>query len=147
MSGSSVGAVKMATTASNRAKLIITVFIMFAIGLIVTSIMRGHPIEKSDLSDLYGCYRSDNQQLFHLTPDALITPTRAIAFTAHQGKYHAYLDLAAPMQVVRHGAVIAFEPAPDPAVAIEVTRRTPRSLLLRSDAGPPVNAILSECRP
>ena len=58
-----------------------------------------------------------------------------------------YLDLAAPMRIAHHGATLAFDPSPEPAVTIEVYRGTPRALLLQSDVGPPLKAIRTECRP
>ena len=135
----------MATT--TRAALIATPFVLLAIGLIVASIIRGHPIDKRDLADLYGCYTIENQQLFRLTPDALVTPLEAVTFTARQGKYHAYLDLARPMRLVRRGAMLSFDPSPEPTGPTEVCQSTPRALLLPSASGPPILALRSECRP
>ena len=137
----------MAMTTTSKGKLLATVFALVAIGLIIFTMVRGKPIDKRDLGDLYGCYVIDDQQLFRLTPDAFVTPTRSVAFTAHQGRRYAYLDLASPMRVVHRGGALSFEPGPEPVVTIEVYRGTPRALLLRSDAGPPIEAIRTECRP
>jgi hypothetical protein len=137
----------MAMTTTSKGKLLATVFALVAIGLIVGSMVRGHPIDKRDLGDLYGCYVVDNQQLFRLTPDAVVTPTRSVPFTARQGRRYAYLDPASPMRVVHRGGALSFEPGPEPAVTIEVYRGSPRALLLQSDVGPPLKAIRTECRP
>ena len=137
----------MAMTTKSKGKLLATVFVLVAIALIVGSMLRGHPIDKRDLGDLYGCYVVDNQQLFRLTPDAVVTPTRSVPFTARQGRRYAYLDLASPMRVVHRGGALSFEPGPEPAVTIEVYRGSPRALLLQSDVGPPIEAIRTECRP
>ncbi len=137
----------MAMSTTTTGKLLATVLALFAIGMIVVSLVRGHPIDKRDLGDLSGCYVVDGQQLFRLTPDALVTPTRSVSFTARQGRRHAYLDLAAPMRVVHRGGASSFDPGPEPAVTIEVYRGTPRALLLQSDVGPPLKAIRTECRP
>jgi hypothetical protein len=137
----------MAMTTTSKGKLLATVFALVAIGLIVGSMVRGHPIDKRDLGDLYGCYVVDNQQLFRLTPDAVVTPTRSVPFTARQGRRYAYLDLASPMRVVHRGGALSFEPGPEPAVTIEVYRGSPRALLLQRDVGPPLKAIRTECRP
>ena len=135
----------MATTITG--KLLATVFALVAIGLMVGSMVRGHPIDKRDLGDLYGCYVFDNQQLFRLTPNAFVTPTRSVPFTARQGRRYAYLDLASPMRVVHRGGALLFEPGPEPAVTIEVYRGSPRALLLQRDVGPPLKAIRTKCRP
>ena len=132
-------------TTTTRAALIATPLVLLAIGLIAWSIIRGHPIDKRDLGDLYGCYAADNQQLFRLTPEALITPTQSVAFTARKGKYYAYLDLARPMRLVKHGAALSFDSSPEPTGPIEVHRRTPRALLLPSAEGPPLEVPRSEC--
>ena len=137
----------MAMTTTITGKLLATVFALVAIGLIVGSMVRGHPIDKRDLGDLYGCYVVDDQQLFRLTPDAFVTPTRSVPFTARQGRRYAYLDLASPMRVVHRGGALSFEPGPEPAVTIEVYRGSPRALLLQRDVGPPLKAIRTECRP
>ena len=115
--------------------------------LIVVSLVRGHSIDKRDLGDLYGCYVVDGKQLFRLTPEALVTPSRAVPFASRQGRYHAYLDLGAPMRIAHHGATLAYDTAPEPAVTIEVYRGTLPALLLKSDVGPPLKAIRTECRP
>ncbi len=138
------------TTVHRWPKTFATLLTIFAIALIAFAVVRGHPIDKRDLGDLYGCYGVDAQTLFRLTPDALVAVTstsdRAVAFTARQGRYNAYLDLASPMRVVHRGTVLAFGPGPEPAVPIEVYRGSPRALLLQSDAGPPIKAIQTECR-
>lgn len=137
-------------TAHRWPKLLAILFAMFAIGLIIFSLVRGHPIDKRDLGDLYGCYVVDGQTLFRLTPDALvtlkITSVRTVAFTARQGRFNAYLDLASPMRVVHRGAALSFGPGPEPVVPIEVYRSSPRAMLLQSDASPPIKAIRTECR-
>jgi hypothetical protein len=129
-----------------RRPLLATLFVLAAIALILVSLLRGHPIDKRDLGDLYGCYSVEGRTLFRLTPDALVSPTSKIAFTAHQGRRHAYLDLASPMRLAHRGDVQTFDPAPEPTGPIEVRRSTPRALLLPSDAGPPIEAIRTECR-
>ena len=135
----------MITTTGRRGKFLVTGFVLFAIGLIIASLIRGHPIDKRDLGDLYGCYTVDKHQLFRLTPDALVTPDRALAFTAHQGKYHAYLDLFRPMRLTQHGTAVSFDLSPEPTGPIEVHRSTLRALLLPSASGPPILALRSEC--
>ena len=137
----------MAMSTTITGKLLATVLALFVAAMIVVSLVRGHPIDKRNLGDLYGCYVVDDQQLFRLTPDAFVTPTRSVPFTARQGRRYAYLDLASPMRVVHRGGALSFEPGPEPAVTIEVYRGSPRALLLQSDVGPPLKAIRTECRP
>ena len=137
----------MAMSTTITGKLLATVLALFVAAMIVVSLVRGHPIDKRNLGDLYGCYVVDYQQLFRLTPDAFVTPTRSVSFTARQGRRYAYLDLASPMRVVHRGGALSFEPGPEPAVTIEVYRGSPRALLLQSDVGPPLKAIRTECRP
>ncbi len=125
--------------------LVATIFAVFAIGLIVFATLRSRTIDKRDLGDLYGCYVVDGQTLFRLTPDALVAPKAAVAFTARQGRYNAYLDLAKPMRVVHSDTALSFEVAPEPAVPIIVYRNSPRALLLQNDAGSPVKATRTDC--
>ena len=138
-------------TAQRWPKTFATIFTIFAMALIIFALVRGHPIDKRDLGDLYGCYVVDGQPLFRLTPDALVTVTstsvRSVAFTARQGRFKAYLDLASPMRVVHRGAALSFGPGPEPTIPIEVYRGSPRAMLLQSDTGPPIRAIQTECRP
>lgn len=122
-----------------------TPFVVAVIGLIVFATFRSHPIAKRDVADLWGCYAIAGESLFTLTADALATPTARTAFTARQGRRSTYLDLASPMRLAKHGAVLSFDPSPEPTGPIEVHRSTPRALLLRSASGPPILALRSEC--
>ena len=125
----------MAMTTTSKGKLLATVFALVAIGLIVVSLVRGHPIDKRDLGDLYGCYVVDGQQLFRLTPEALVTPSRAVPFAARQGRRHAYLDLASPMRVVHRGGALSFEPGPEPAVNSQYVSRNRGSISVAGGQG------------
>ena len=136
-------------TALGWPKLFAGLFTMIAIGLIISSMVRGHPIDKRDLGDVYGCYAIDGQTLFRLTPNGFVaikTPSGGtVAFTARQGRYHAYLDVARSLRVVHRGTALSFELGPEPAMAIEVYRGSPRTLLLQSDTGPQMKAIRTQC--
>ena len=137
-------------TARRRPNLFATLLAIFAVGLVMFTFVRGHPIDKRDLGDLYGCYAVEGQTLFRLTQDEFVTPTttsaRGVAFTARQGRFKAYLDLAIPMRVVHRGAELSFGPGPGAAIPIEVYRGSPRAMLLQSESGPPLKAIRTECR-
>ena len=137
------------TSAFPRSKMAAILISALAIGLIVISLIRGHPIEKQDLTDLYGCYTVEGQTVFRLTPDAFVPLTTAsihsVTFTARQGRFHAYLDPASAIEVVHRGASVTVEPRPVPIVPIEVHRGSPRALLMQSDTGVPIEAIRSVC--
>lgn len=138
------------TSDAPRSKMFAILISALAIGLIVISLIRGHPIDKQDLSDLYGCYTVEGQTLFRLTSDSFvpltIPPIHMVAFTARQGRFHAYLDPASPIGVVHRGASVTLRPRPGPVVPIEVHRGSPRALLMQSDTGVPVKAVKSGCR-
>ena len=137
------------TSAFPRSKMAAMLILALAIGLIVSSLIRGHPIRKQDLTDLYGCYTVEGQTVFSLTPDAFVpmtaTSIHSVKFTARQGRFHAYLDPASAIGVVHQGASVTVEARPGPVVPIEVHRGSPRALLMQSDTGVPIKAIRSVC--